>query len=90
MEKTASKATELTKAGKGSHHIGHFLPPAELNKFLAKYNAIKNGEEFVESDYHENKLTNDNKGFKMLQGMGWNEGAGLGSTGQGITAPINQ
>ncbi|XP_059080866.1 SURP and G-patch domain-containing protein 1-like isoform X1 [Tigriopus californicus] len=90
MEKTSNKAEELTQAAKGRHHIGDFLPPDELKKFIAKYEAIQKGETFDESDYVENKIKDDNKGFKMLQKMGWNEGSGLGSTGQGITAPINQ
>ena len=42
------------------------------------------------SDYKEHKITEDNVGFKMLQKAGWTEGAGLGATGEGITAPINK
>ena len=42
------------------------------------------------SDYKEHKLTDENIGFKMLQKAGWNEGAGLGSQKQGITAPVNK
>ncbi len=90
MSKTEVKSAELTEAARGKHHIGDFLPPEELNKFLNKYRAIKSGETLDESDYQENRLTGDNMGFKMLQKMGWSEGAGLGSDGQGITAPINQ
>lgn len=91
MQKTLEDANKLTQASKGRHHIGDFLPPEELAKFMAKYKAIKNGEEFVEeSDYEEQKLTDENLGFKMLQRMGWAEGAGLGSDGQGITNPIGQ
>ena len=41
MEKTKEKATELTSAGSGGHHIGDFLPPEELNKFLAKYRYVR-------------------------------------------------
>jgi len=36
MEKTASEASKLTEEAAGRHHIGDFLPPEELNKFLKK------------------------------------------------------
>lgn len=36
MEKTAKEAMDLTSAASGKHHIGDFLPPKELTKFLAK------------------------------------------------------
>ena len=90
MEKTSQKAQELTDAGQGGHHIGDFLPPEELTKFMTKYQALKSGEAFDDSDYQDSKLTQDNLGFKMLERMGWKEGKGLGSEGQGITAPIGK
>ena len=90
MEKTKEKAVEQTEAGKGMHHIGDFLPPEELTKFMNKFKALQNGEEFDDSDYVENKLKNDNLGFKMLERMGWSEGKGLGQEGSGITAPIGK
>ena len=90
MEKTKNKAEEQTEMGKGMHHIGDFLPPEELTKFMNKFKALQNGEEFDDSDYVENKLTNDNLGFKMLERMGWSEGKGLGQEGVGITAPIGK
>lgn len=78
---------------KGKHHIGDFLPPEELKKFTAKVKAVK-GESSLDSfdfsDYAEHKITEDNIGYKMLQQAGWKEGSGLGSQGQGITAPVNQ
>lgn len=91
MDKTLEKSSQLTESAQGKHHIGDFLPPEELTKFMSKFQSIKSGATFVdESDYAEQKLTQNNLGFKMLQRMGWNEGKGLGSDGQGITAPINQ
>ena len=36
METTARKAEELTEKGSGKHHIGDFLPPDELQKFMEK------------------------------------------------------
>ena len=81
MEKTKQKAEELTHSGSGGHHIGDFLPPEELTKFMSKFEAIKSGQEYVEeSDYAAQKLKQDNLGFKMLQRMGWNEGTGLVSS----------
>jgi len=90
MSKTESKACELTVQAKGKHHIGDFLPPAELTKFMNKFQALKRGEAIDESDYQDAKLTQENLGFKMLERMGWSEGKGLGTEGQGITAPIGK
>lgn len=87
------KAQELTVKGKGKHHIGDFLPADELKKFTAKVKAVK-GESSLDnfdfSDYAEHKIKEDNIGYKMLQQAGWKEGMGLGSQGQGITAPVNK
>jgi splicing factor 4 len=35
-------------------------------------------------------LKEDNKGFQMLQKLGWTEGQGLGTDGSGIVEPINK
>ena len=52
--------------------------------------ALKEGREPDLSDYKEFKITCENVGFKMLQKMGWKEGEGLGSEGQGIKDPVNK
>lgn len=42
------------------------------------------------SDWIENRLTEENAGFKLLQKMGWREGQGLGSQSSGIVDPISK
>lgn len=83
-------ANELTKHAEGKHHIGDFLPPEELKKFLEKSTAAKEGRQPSISDYKEYKLNEGNIGFKMLQKLGWMEGQGLGSNGSGIVEPVNK
>lgn len=90
MEATQMWAEELTAQAEGKHHIGDFLPPDELKKFMEQYNAIKQGKEPDLSDYKEYKLKEDNIGFQMLQKLGWSEGQGLGSEGSGRVEPVNK
>ncbi|XP_044736541.1 SURP and G-patch domain-containing protein 1 isoform X2 [Chrysoperla carnea] len=90
MEATKLWASELTKKAEGKHHIGDFLPPEELRKFLEQSTAAKEGREPDLSDYKEYKLKSDNIGFKMLQKLGWSEGQGLGVEGSGIIEPVNK
>ncbi|XP_053633127.1 uncharacterized protein [Cherax quadricarinatus] len=90
MQETHAKAAELTNLAEGKHHIGDFLPPDELARFMEKYRAIKEGRDPDLSDYQQHKLTEDNVGYRMLKSMGWTEGMGLGAEGKGITAPVNQ
>lgn len=40
MEATQRWAEELTEKAKGKHHIGDFLPPDELARFMEKVNLI--------------------------------------------------
>jgi len=89
MEATKDLSVELTTMGAGKHHIGDFLPPQELEKFMEKYTAAKEGRSADITDYKENKLTETNLGFKMLQKMGWSEGEGLGTSREGVINPIN-
>ncbi|XP_072924621.1 SURP and G-patch domain-containing protein 1 [Hemitrygon akajei] len=88
MEKTREWAEQLTEMGRGKHFIGDFLPPDELEKFMETFKALKEGREPDYSDYKDFKLTVENIGYQMLMKMGWKEGDGLGSEGQGIKAPV--
>ncbi|XP_014247480.1 phosphatase and actin regulator 4A-like isoform X2 [Cimex lectularius] len=90
MIATKQWAESLTEMAKGKHHIGDFLPPDELKRFMDKYSAVKGGREPDLSDYKEFKLKEDNKGFQMLQKLGWSEGQGLGLDGGGIIDPVNK
>ncbi|XP_060879326.1 SURP and G-patch domain-containing protein 1-like isoform X2 [Metopolophium dirhodum] len=90
MVATERWAEELTEKSKDKHHIGDFLPPDELARFMEKYSALREDREPDLSDYKEFKLKEDNIGFQMLQKLGWSEGQGLGSSGTGIVEPVNK
>lgn len=62
MEATAMWSDALTKQAEGKHHIGDFLPPEELKKFMEKYESQHTNREPDLSDYREYKLREDNKG----------------------------
>jgi len=91
MKKTQLWAEELTEKAHGKHHIGDFMPPEELEKFMQKWENLKDGGSMSpESDYKDAKLQSDNVGFQMLKKLGWVEGQGLGSQGTGIADPVNK
>ena len=91
MEATIKWAEALNKQCEGKHHIGDFLPPEELKKFMEKYQSQKSETQPDVSDYKEFKLKEDNIGYQMLQKLGWRgEGTSLGASGSGITEPINK
>lgn len=90
MEATQLWAEALNKQAEGKHHIGDYLPPEELKKFMEKYDAQKNQKLPDLSDYKEFKLKEDNVGFQMLQKLGWKEGQGLGAGNSGILEPVNK
>ncbi|XP_050303818.1 uncharacterized protein LOC126741448 isoform X2 [Anthonomus grandis grandis] len=90
MLATERWASALTEQAEGKHHIGDFLPPEELKRFMEKSNALKEGRQPSISDYKEFKIKEDNVGFKMLQKLGWSEGQGLGQNNAGIVEPVNK
>ncbi|KAG5673173.1 hypothetical protein PVAND_003240 [Polypedilum vanderplanki] len=93
MEATLKWAEALNQQCQGKHHIGDFLPPEELKKFMEKYQAQKKNQTCPPdvSDYKEFKLKEDNIGYQMLQKLGWKgEGNSLGTSGTGILEPINK
>lgn len=91
MEATLKWAEALNQQCEGKHHIGDFLPPEELKKFMEKYQSQQAGTTPDVSDYKEYKLKEDNIGYQMLQKLGWKgEGTSLGASGSGITEPINK
>ncbi|XP_071794994.1 SURP and G-patch domain-containing protein 1-like [Asterias amurensis] len=90
MTETRERAEILTQMGRGKHHLGDFLPPDELEKFLETLEALKEGRTPDFSDYQKFKIQADNIGYQMLKKLGWEEGQGLGTEGQGITTPVNK
>ena len=87
---TLEWALDLTQNAKGKHHLADFLPPDELEKFLEKVQAVREGREADFSDYSKYRIQSDNLGYKMLQKAGWEEGKGLGAKGEGIQQPVNK
>ncbi|CAN0877857.1 SURP and G-patch domain-containing protein 1-like protein [Linum grandiflorum] len=72
---------------KRGHHMGDYIPPEELAKFMASCNdaaAQKAAQEAAERA----RIQADNVGHKLLSKMGWREGEGLGSSRSGIADPI--
>ncbi|CAG8506129.1 8348_t:CDS:2 [Paraglomus brasilianum] len=93
MKRTAEQAAILTQQAevKRAHHIADFLPKEELEKFEQKVKAVKTGTpDPLHEDYAQNKLDQNNIGFKMLMKQGWQAGTGLGKTGDGVVAPVNK
>eukprot|EP00611_Tribonema_gayanum_P020848 TRINITY_DN3898_c0_g2_i1.p3 TRINITY_DN3898_c0_g2~~TRINITY_DN3898_c0_g2_i1.p3 ORF type:complete len:184 (+),score=75.24 TRINITY_DN3898_c0_g2_i1:959-1510(+) len=80
----------LTAKAKGGTHIGQYLPPEELERFLKGAKAAANGETLeAPEDFEKHKLDESNIGYQMLQRAGWKEGEGLGKEGSGASAPVN-
>ncbi|KAG0562939.1 hypothetical protein KC19_9G184700 [Ceratodon purpureus] len=74
-------------AGKKGHHMGDYIPPEELEKFLAKCNDAK-AAKAAKATADRAKIQADNVGHRLLSKMGWKEGEGLGSGRSGIADPV--
>ncbi|KAJ8485699.1 hypothetical protein OPV22_018184 [Ensete ventricosum] len=72
---------------KKGHHMGDFIPPEELEKFLSSCNDAsvrKGSREAAEKA----RIQADNIGHRLLSKMGWKEGEGLGSDKRGRADPV--
>ncbi|KAJ6750909.1 hypothetical protein OIU85_001446 [Salix viminalis] len=84
MPPPASLQAALSKKG---HHMGDYIPPSELEKFLSTCNDAAARKAATEAAERA-KIQADNVGHKLLSKMGWKEGEGLGSSRNGISNPI--
>ncbi|XP_021749849.1 SURP and G-patch domain-containing protein 1-like protein [Chenopodium quinoa] len=78
---------QVQAAGKRGHHMGDYIPPEELEGFLAKCNDAA-AQKAAKEAADKAKIQADNVGHKLLSKMGWKEGEGLGSSRKGIADPI--
>ncbi|XP_061984406.1 SURP and G-patch domain-containing protein 1-like protein [Populus nigra] len=77
----------LQGLSKKGHHMGDYIPPEELEKFLSTCNDAAARKAATEAAERA-KIQADNVGHKLLSKMGWKEGEGLGSSRNGISNPI--
>eukprot|EP00035_Acanthoeca_spectabilis_P007314 m.135224 g.135224 ORF g.135224 m.135224 type:complete len:400 (-) comp13899_c0_seq1:41-1240(-) len=92
MKRTEEETRRLNEAAeqrKGTH-FQNYIPKDVLEQFLEKADAVTTGRAADLSDYRKNKIGAENVGYQMLQKAGWTSGQGLGTAGQGITAPVNR
>ncbi|KAL2478512.1 SURP and G-patch domain-containing protein 1-like protein [Forsythia ovata] len=79
--------TSLHAPTKKGHHMGDYIPPEELEKFLTSCDDVA-AQKAAKEAAEKIKIQADNVGHKLLSKMGWKEGEGLGSSNSGIAAPI--
>lgn len=72
---------------KRGHHMGDFIPPEELEKFLANCNDLA-AQRAAKEAADKARIQADNIGHKLLSKMGWKEGEGVGGSRKGIANPI--
>ena len=70
-----SSTTNSCFAGppKKGHHMGDFIPPEELEKFMTRCNDAE-AQKATKEAAEKAKIQADNIGHKLLSKMGWREG----------------
>ncbi|KAH7283093.1 hypothetical protein KP509_35G060400 [Ceratopteris richardii] len=85
-DESLSSQASSPPAKKG-HHMGDYIPPEELEKFLSKCSDATS--QMLNKEVAERaKIQPDNLGHKLLSKMGWKEGEGLGSGKSGRAVPV--
>ena len=74
--------------GKRGHHMGDYIPQADMDRFLAKQGDPA-AQARLKAQELADRIGGDNKGHQMMQKMGWSDGAGLGASQSGMAAPIS-
>lgn len=69
------------------HHMGDFIPPEEMAKFLASCGDAKALAQAA-AQATADRIGAENKGHQLLAKMGWKEGTGLGAGGAGRVDPL--
>lgn len=87
MPPPASLQAPSAPPSKRGHHMGDYIPPEELEKFLSKCSDATS--QMYNRDAAERaKIQPDNMGHRLLSKMGWKEGEGLGSAKGGRADPV--
>lgn len=76
-----------SKGVQNRQHERELWNSVRSNKFTRYVDAAGNT---VPTSAAESRIGEDNAGYRLLQGLGWNEGSGLGAEGGGILEPVRE